>query len=210
MYEQVLRTMDTVHKTEVETLESLSDSELVRRIHSGDFPAESELVARYSRGVFYLLRRRANDIELAEDLHQETFRIVLLRLRTQGLAEPAKAGRFILRTARNLLLGDTRKTSRRATYNDPASVESALDQTPSLYSQLASEQTATLVRKLIAQLNRERDRVLLYRFYVNGESKEMICEELGIGNAHFHRVLFRARQRLKDLILREFGDTDQI
>ena len=96
--------MDTVRKTELETLESLSDSELVRRIHSGDFPAESELVARYSRGVFYLLRRRANDIELAEDLHQETVRATPFasrRERRTGRGSGGSYKRFPVRRGSN-------------------------------------------------------------------------------------------------------------
>jgi hypothetical protein len=31
------------------------------------------------------------------------------------------------------------------------------------------------------------------------ESKEALCSELGLDAAHFHRVLFRARLRFKEL-----------
>src|SRR4051812_34374154 len=64
-------------------------TDLVRRIAAGDGAAEAALVERYSRGVLYLLRRLGAPPELADDLHQETFRIVIERLRRQGLEDPA-------------------------------------------------------------------------------------------------------------------------
>src|SRR6186997_1959353 len=64
-------------------------TDLVRRIAAGDAAAEASLVQRYSRGLLYLLRRLGAPPELAEHLHQETFRIVLDRLRRRGLEDPA-------------------------------------------------------------------------------------------------------------------------
>ncbi|PYQ63799.1 MAG: hypothetical protein DMF53_09225, partial [Acidobacteria bacterium] len=49
-------------------------TDLVRRIAAGDASAEEALVLRYSRGILYLLRRLGAPPDLAEDLHQETFR----------------------------------------------------------------------------------------------------------------------------------------
>src|SRR5262250_76108 len=54
---------------------------LVRRIAARDAAAEGELVERYRRGILYLLRRLGAPPELADDLQQETFRIVIERLR---------------------------------------------------------------------------------------------------------------------------------
>src|SRR4029077_5795598 len=86
---------------------------LVQRVRQGDARAEAELVEGYSRGLLSMLRPRAGDPALADALHQETFRIVLERLRRQGIEDPAHLSAFILQTARNLFLGDWRKTSRR-------------------------------------------------------------------------------------------------
>jgi RNA polymerase sigma-70 factor (ECF subfamily) len=58
------------------------------------------------------------------------------------------------------------------------------------------------VRKLIGELPTDRDQQLLLRFYVAEEEKETICAELGLDSLHFNRVLFRARQRFKELLER--------
>jgi RNA polymerase sigma-70 factor (ECF subfamily) len=47
-----------------------------------------------------------------------------------------------------------------------------------------------------------RDRDLLVRFYLNDESKEDICASLDLTDEHFNRVLFRARNRFRELLER--------
>ncbi|HVS00155.1 MAG TPA: hypothetical protein VMW27_26245, partial [Thermoanaerobaculia bacterium] len=81
-------------------------SGLVRRIAAGDTAAEAALVERYSQGILYLLRRLGAPLEMADDLHQETFRIVLERLRRNGLGEPAGLVGFLHGTVRNLVAAE--------------------------------------------------------------------------------------------------------
>ena len=44
-----------------------------------------------------------------------------------------------------------------------------------------------------------RDRALLIGFYIEERSKDEVCAELGIPPDHFRRVVFRARERLREL-----------
>ena len=96
-------------------------ADLVRRIVAGETAAEGDLVPRYRRGLLYLLSRLGALPELADDLAQETFRIVIERLRQSGLADPAGLSSFLRGTARNLLIAERRKTARRRTWGDSAS-----------------------------------------------------------------------------------------
>ena len=124
--------------------EAEAAAELARRIAAGDAAAESELVERYSRGVLYLLRRTTRDPDLADDLHQETFRVVLERLRGKGIAEPERLAGFIRSTARNLFIGDYRKRARRDTLSSHCSSpgwSSASFITYTSSSRLAKERT---------------------------------------------------------------------
>jgi RNA polymerase sigma-70 factor (ECF subfamily) len=182
---------------------------LVERIAAGEAAAEGELVHRYSRGILYLLRRLGAAPELADDLHQETFRIVLERLRRRGLAEPAGLVGFLRGTARNLALADRRKGIRRRTDEvDPealAMLEEARDPAPSPLSTVLQDEETALVRRLIGELEVDRDRQVLLRFYVAEEDKGRICDDLGLDSLHFNRVLFRARQRLRELLERRAG-----
>ncbi len=144
-----------------------------------------------------MLRRR-----LAEDLHQEAFRIVLERLRRQGLDEPAGLAGFLHGTARNLVIAERRKTARRRTDADPEGLEGVVHPAPGQLSSVLLEEEAKIVRRLIGELPADRDRQLLLRFYVAEEEKESICADLGLDSLHFNRVLFRARHRFKELLVR--------
>jgi RNA polymerase sigma-70 factor (ECF subfamily) len=183
-----------------ERLEEEVAAELVRRIQAGDAAAESEMVERYSRGLLFMLRRRTGDPALADDLHQETFRIVLLRLRGEGIGQPERLSAFILQTAKNLFLGDWRKRTRRGEGYDVEEVPEPADPAPGQLDRVVREEEAGLVRRLIGELDTDRDRQLLLRFYVAEEDKERICTDLGLSSLHFNRVLFRARERFKKLL----------
>jgi len=45
-----------------------------------------------------------------------------------------------------------------------------------------------------------RDRDLLMRFYLHDEDKALICRELNLSEEHFNRVIFRARNRFRELL----------
>lgn len=176
--------------------------DLVRRIGAGDSSAETELVERYSRGLRYLLRRLGASPELADDLHQEAFRIVLERLRGKGLSDPAGLAGFLHGIARNLVIAERRKTARRRTEADEETLAQAPNPGPSQLSTVLLDEEAEAVRRLIRALPTERDRQLLLRFYVAEEDKSRICADLGLDSLHFNRVLFRARQRFKETLER--------
>jgi RNA polymerase sigma-70 factor (ECF subfamily) len=183
-------------------------ADLVRRIAGGDASAEGQLVERYSRGLRYLLRRLGAAPELADDLHQETFRIVLERLRKRELDDPAGLAGFLRGTARNLMIAERRKTARRRTESDDEEVAQAVHPAPSQLSAVLLDEEAETVRRLIRELPTDRDRQLLLRYYVSEEEKESLCADLGLDSLHFNRVLFRARQRFKE-ILEHHGARDR-
>jgi RNA polymerase sigma-70 factor (ECF subfamily) len=55
------------------------------------------------------------------------------------------------------------------------------------------------VKQVLADLSLERDRQLLYRFYVGEDDKEEICRDLKLTSLQFNRVLHRARERFREL-----------
>ncbi|HSR51480.1 MAG TPA: sigma-70 family RNA polymerase sigma factor [Acidobacteriota bacterium] len=177
-------------------------SRLATRIRQGDQTAEEEFVQRYSRGLMLYLRTFCRDHALAEDLHQEAFGVVLVRLRDTGLDEPARLGAFLRRTARNLFIGDYRKKARRRTDDGVERLHRLATVPPNQHRRLEREQQAQWVRELLHELNTPRDREILFRFYIAEEDKQDICRDLDLDGLHFNRVLFRARQRLKEIMRR--------
>lgn len=171
--------------------------DLVLRIHAGDFTAETELVVRYGPSVMRMLSTLTRNRWIAEDVHQETFAIILLRLRRLPLESPEKLGSFLRRTARIVLMATNRKRrfrEEREISND-AWLERVIDPRPCQLVLLLRREESDHVRQLIAVIRSARYRQLLSRFYLDGEAKERICADLGLTSEHFNRVIFRARRR---------------
>lgn len=176
-------------------------ADLVRRVAAGDGDAETRLYERYHRGLLFMLRRLTGSPEQAEDLRQETFRIVFERLRGRGLDEPEGLLGFLRGTARNLALAERRKAARRPRQDGQEQLVEMADPAPSAADALMRAEDARRFRQLLGELRVERDRQLILRFYVAGDGKEEICEALDLESSHFKRVLFRARQRFKQLVV---------
>ncbi|HMF08230.1 MAG TPA: sigma-70 family RNA polymerase sigma factor [Thermoanaerobaculia bacterium] len=174
------------------------ETDLASRIRTGDREAEAELVGRYQRGVTLLLRRSAGDPSLAEDLAQETFRIALEKIRRGDLREPEKLAGFLCSLARNLSIEHFRKASSQRTSGSPPEDSVRGDEPDPLERLLRAEQ-ARIVRGILSELPTERDRQILLRFYLSEEDKSAICRDLGLTSLHFNRVLFRARERYREL-----------
>jgi RNA polymerase sigma-70 factor (ECF subfamily) len=180
--------------------------ELVHRIVSGDPAAEAELVQRFSRALSFLSRRLTRDEAAAEDLYQETFRLVIEKVRGGELREPEKLPGFVSSMARNLFLGSVRRSGRRQKWHgDPEATETAPDPAPGQLTKLLAQERAATVRRVLTELGNERDREILSRYYIADEPKEDICRDLELTDLHFNRVLFRARQRYKELFERRHG-----
>jgi RNA polymerase sigma-70 factor, ECF subfamily len=181
-------------------------AELVHRIVSGDPAAEAELVRRFSRALSFLLQRLTRDEAAAEDLYQETFRLVIEKVRGGELREPEKLPGFVSSMARNLFLGSVRRSGRRQKWHgDPEATETAPDPAPGQLTKLLAGERAAAVQQVLAELKNDRDREILSRYYVADETKEDLCRDLELSDLHFNRVLFRARQRYKELFERRHG-----
>jgi RNA polymerase sigma-70 factor, ECF subfamily len=175
-------------------------ADLVRRIVSGDPAAEAELVQRFSRAVSFLLRRLARDEGMAEDLYQETFRLVIEKVRGGELREAERLPGFVSGMARNLFLSAVRRAGRRQKWQaEPEAAETAPDPAPGQLARLLAQERAAIVRRVLAELKNDRDREILSRYYIADQDKEEICRDLELSDLHFNRVLFRARQRYREL-----------
>jgi RNA polymerase sigma-70 factor, ECF subfamily len=169
---------------------------LVGRIRAGDLAAESELVSRYARGVRMILGQNARDRSIVDDLSQETFRIALEKIRRGDVRDPKRLSGFMCAIARNLTVEHFRRTRRAEAAAGPADES---DPSPSPLELLLADERAGIARKVLSELGTDRDRQILFRFYVAEESKARICADLGLNSLHFNRVLFRARERYRDL-----------
>lgn len=183
-------------------MHDVSPGALVERIAVGDSAAEAELVRRYSRALMTMLENRTGDIQRAEDVHQDTFCIVIERLRTKCIDDPSRIAAFIHKTAINVLIGQYRKEKRRQTYPDTDLIQRHKDTGNDQLRQLIRNESGDAIRGAVLELNNDRDRELLYRFYILQQEKPAVCKMLELTSEHFDRVISRARKRFRELVER--------
>lgn len=171
----------------------------VQRIGVGDRAAESELVAHYLRGVRLILLQRTGSPDLANDLAQDTFVVVLRRLRAGELHKPESLAAFIRQTAINHSIQHFRKEKRYVSGEDGI-IDLHLTHKEKHSAELDGEAMRLLLNEALGQLAVDRDRDILTRFYLRDEDKTDICRALDLSPSHFDRVLYRAKQRMRELI----------
>ncbi|MFT2089985.1 RNA polymerase sigma factor [Paraglaciecola sp. 2405UD69-4] len=190
--------------------QKLSQSEsIILRISRGDKDAEQELVATYYRGLMFILNRQTQNQSLSEDLAQDTFMIVIQKARNDSITNPAALAAFIRQTGINLLIGHKRKESRRDTHSvDNVEIHAPTDNME-ISQALHSNKLLEITTQLLNELKSPRDKEILQNYFVYEQNKQQICEDLALTKEHFDRVLFRARQRLKQLIQHKLGSEDK-
>ncbi|MEM7764748.1 MAG: sigma-70 family RNA polymerase sigma factor [Pseudomonadota bacterium] len=181
-------------------LSQLAAPDLVSRIASGDTRAEHELVARYSATLLTVLRKRCGSLEQAEDARQDALLVVLQRLRGDGIDDPNKLTAFIHKTAINILIGDQRKAKRRNTTPSTDIVETTTDDGMNQLHAIIREESRSAIRDVVQEINNDRDREIIFRFYIKDQGKFEICKVLELSATHFDRVISRARSRFRGYI----------
>jgi len=173
------------------------------RIHAGDHLAEAELVEKYWRPTLVMLQFRCKNAAQAEDLTQDAMAIVISHLRQSSLDNPGALPKYIRQVAMNLFIGDYRKQQRQQTVADQATIEQTVSEQASGYDSVHQQQRVQAAQRMLAELPQQRDRQILRLFYLAELDKETICKRLRLSSAHFDRVLYRAKQRMKKIYQQE-------
>jgi RNA polymerase sigma-70 factor (ECF subfamily) len=178
-------------------------TDLVSRIRAGDRKAEAELVECYNQVVTNIIRRKVGDTAVADDLYQETFCIVLEKIRDGGVREAEKLSGFVCGVARNRVI----KYFQRAVRQESLTEENLplLHPASDQFEELLRKEEADIVRQILKEMSNERDIQVLFRFYLAEHDKERICADLGLTSLQFNLVLHRARQRYKELYQQAMG-----
>ena len=176
---------------------------LVARIAAGDRPAEAQLVAHFRAGIHALARRHCRPGDPAvDDVVQDVICHLLERLRRNSMEDPRALPAYIRTAVVNACTSEYRRRRLRAEsvpFDETMLLAPASDDPAEAFQ---SQCVALAIRQLVSEMPVRRDREVLVRFYLNETDKARICDELGIDSGHFHRVIYRARERFRTLLAR--------
>lgn len=181
------------------TDKNYSRSDLVSRIRGGDQQAETELVERYNRAVMSIIRRALRDSTVADDLYQETFCIVIEKIREGQVREAERLSGFVCGVARNRVIKHFQRAARRERLIETEEAVSLPHVAHDQLEELLRKEIADIVRQILKEMSNKRDIQVLFRFYLAEDDKEQICADLGLTSLQFNLVLHRARERYREL-----------
>ncbi len=185
-------------KDNKKTTESEISTHIVERIIAGNRNAEEEMVYRYQRGLRAALFQKSKDRFILDDVIQDTWIVVLKRVRNGELRDPSRLAAFIIQVGRNQLIMKFRKvrTGEESIEDNSSRV---LDNSLTPEQEAENRQLADVISAVFSEMGQKRDQDILKRFYLTGVTKGDLCAEYGLSASHFDRVIFRARQRFKSL-----------
>ncbi len=182
-----------------ETLEGKPNwPELVRKIQAGAPDGMEDLYRLFSRGVRFYLCRQLGPQELDDKVH-DTFLIVVQAIRRGDLREPERLMGFVRTIVRRQVAAHIERT-----------VQNRKEQVDIEYGYSISDLRSNPEQDAIARERREimtcvlrgvsrRDREILTRFYLLGESQEQICSEMDLTETQFRLLKSRAKARFGEL-----------
>ena len=161
-----------------------------------------QFILRNMAGLRAQLTRVTGSADLASDLLQDAVVTALQKLRSGEINDPTHLDGFVYRVALNHLRNHRRKDRLHAGNSEGIGelVDAADLSRPA--ECLETDQWARLAKELLQEVRPTRDRELLVRFYLHDERKEDLCRVFGLTELHFNRVIFRARDRFRELLQR--------
>lgn len=176
-----------------------TDFELVTAYANGDNAAFDALLARHQKGVFNYIHHTVKDIDLANDIFQETFVKAITVIRQGRYEDSGKFGAWLNRVAHNLIIDHYRRNKSENTVSNDSAEQDLLNNKDlcegSIEDTMMQVQLTKDLRKLIHTLPEEQRRVLMMRIYRDMSFKE-IAEETGVS---INTALGRMRYALRNM-----------
>lgn len=180
----------------------MNDNAIIRLIQGGDVDAFAQLVRKYHKNLLTFIYRFVRDPHLSEDIGQEVFLDVYKSLSKfdPEMGTPFSAWLYI--SARNRCISELRKRGRGESVplEDHHMISGAAD---SAEEALIGREGRQALAASLVQLP-EPFRTTMVRSLEGGSLNEIACQ-CGISQATVKSRLFRARERMKQLMKEYVG-----
>lgn len=174
--------------------------ELAIKIMAGDNSASNEFVQLNYRWLLFVVRKKFSISNNQEDIVQDSFMLVISKLQQGSVKNPNAILGFLRTTAIHIGYEYLRKDKKFTSALDQEMLEVIEDSKNDILSSIIWDDKIKYVKQVIDELKIPRDKDILISFYFNDKNKSDICKQMDLSSEHFDRVLYRARQRLKEII----------
>ena len=183
---------------DIPPFEELDWNELTTRIKTGDPAAMERLYSFFSAKVRFHLRRQLRDQELDDKMH-DTFLVVVQAIRRGELREPERLVGYIKTVVRRTVSRHLDRQYRaRGSEQDAEEGIQLVDRRHTPEESIISEEKVRIMEQVLSDVS-ERDREILTRFYLKGQSREQICQEMKLTETQFRLLKSRAKARFGEL-----------
>jgi RNA polymerase sigma-70 factor (ECF subfamily) len=158
------------------SLNNLSEQELIQLYLKGNTNALSCLISRYKDKIYTSIYLLVKDKYLAEDIFQEVFIRIIDSLKGKGYSNEGKFLPWALRISHNLCVDHFRKVMRtpKITTSDDRDIFEVLNfSEPNAENRLIQSQRHEKVRKMIDLLPEDQREVIILRHYGDLSFKEI-------------------------------------
>lgn len=174
-----------------------SISDLVRMSAAGNCYAEKQICLHFLNRYKTYFLKRGYALSAIEDAIQEAMISLINVLRRDGLDNPSAASSYFVNSVRYQLWQHNRNSAKHCEFNEQSGY---LTDEPDCFERVMSQKQLEAVISAIENLSHERDKQILIRRFIESQSIEKICNDFALKRNHFYRVLYRARQRLSQLV----------
>jgi RNA polymerase sigma factor (sigma-70 family) len=183
----------------VNTLNNLSDFELVQQFIEGKKSSIEILINRHRKKVYTYILVIVKDHPLTEDIFQDTFIKVINSLREGRYKDNGKFLPWVLRIAHNLIIDYFRKEKQLNTISNDSSETDIFNSRKfsdkTVEDQIVNDQITKDVRRLVQELPEDQREVIVLRHYCGLSFKEIADHT----NVSINTALGRMRYALINL-----------
>ena len=168
---------------------------VVARIRAQEEAASEELYQVINRGIRYFVARRLGYQDLDDKVH-DIFEAVLTAIHQGMLREPARLMGFVRVIAQRQVFASIDKAvhQRHGEADLEGVINTVSDQGANPEEEAWRQERSKLILRVLREMP-NRDREILVRYYLQEQTMEQICAEMGLTETQFRLTKSRAKAR---------------